>query len=203
VRFGPIARWKYFNVIVGATAGIALVLVATWIAYQLRLNLAATGFIQLLIILAVALRAGFVLATLASIVANCCLNYFFVPPVFTFTIADPQNWIAVGVFEVSALVVSRLSTEAQAQAARASSREAHLRRLYEVSRELLLLTREKPPAREVLLLIQRVFAIDDAVLFDASQATAELVGTQAEALEKYTRAAYLRDRDSEMADGPR
>ncbi len=185
----------------GAIAGIAIVLLATWIAYQLGLNLATTGFIQLLIILAVALRAGFVQATLASIIANCCLNYFFVPPVFTFTIADPQNWIAVGVFEVSALVVSRLSTEAQAQAARASSREAHLRRLYEVSRELLLLTREKPPAQEVLLLIQRVFAIDAAVLFDASQATAELVGPHAAGLENDTRAAYLQDRDSQMADG--
>ena len=65
-------------------------------AYQLHFNFAAIAFIQMLIVLAVVLRAGFIQATLASVVANCCLYYLFIPPVFTFT--DPQNWVAPGVF---------------------------------------------------------------------------------------------------------
>jgi len=74
------------------------------------------------------------------------LNYFFVLPLFSFYIADPQNWIALAVFEVSALIVTRLSTQARLQAARALNREREVERLYGFSRELLLCWIE--PARK-------------------------------------------------------
>lgn len=183
-----------------AAVGICLALLATWAAYELHLNLAATSLLQLLIVLAVALKAGFWHATFVSIVANCFLNYFFIPPLFTFYIADPRNWIALIVFEISALVVSQLSTRAQQQARHATTRRSELEQLYEISQQLLLLEREQSVAARILLLIQRIFRVQAAVLFDSFTPRAELLGVDAISMEPDVRGAYLQDRDSASVD---
>ncbi|MBZ5612170.1 MAG: DUF4118 domain-containing protein, partial [Acidobacteriia bacterium] len=51
---------------------------------------------------------GFFEAALASIAATLTFNFFFLPPVGRFTIADPQNWVALFSFLTTALVASRL-----------------------------------------------------------------------------------------------
>jgi two-component system sensor histidine kinase KdpD len=201
LRFGSVLRAKYIPDVLRAVCGIALVLLATWVGHQLRLNLAATSLLQLLVVLAVALRAGFWHATVVSALANCCLDYFFIPPVYTFHIADPQNWVTLIVFEISALVVSRLSTEAKRQAVEATRRRGELEQLYEISRQLLLLGREQPLNRQILSLIQKVFLIEACVLFDACTPAVELLGRDAPSLEAESRGAYLQDRDSQSTDG--
>lgn len=198
VRFQP--RLKRLRSVLGVAGGIALSTTVTWAALELRLNLAAAGFLQLLIVLAVALEAGFWQATVVSVLANICLNFFFIPPLLTLTIADPQNWVALGVFEISALVVSRLSTKAKGQADEATRRQKELEQVYEVSRQLLLFGREASPALQILSLIQGVFRIEAGVLFDASQRDAELLGMDAAILESEARDAYMRDQDVESGD---
>ena len=200
LRVKPVPSWKYLDPVVRTIAGIALVLLWTWFGFLLHLNLAAIGFLQLLVVLGVALKAGFWQATVVSLVANFCLNYFFIPPVFTFYIADSRNWVALIVFEISALVVSRLSTQARAQAARATNREQEMERLYEFSRKLLLLNRQDSPGPEILSLIQTIFGIGAAALFDASKARTEAIGSDTAALETETRNAFLQDRDWRSAD---
>ena len=79
-----------------SVVSFAVVPAVTWLAFQAHLNLTATSLLQLLAVLAIALRIGFWPAALASVFANLCLNYFFVPPLFSLYIADPQNWIASG-----------------------------------------------------------------------------------------------------------
>jgi two-component system, OmpR family, sensor histidine kinase KdpD len=191
---------EYLGAVWQTAAGMALALLCTWVAYLLHLNLAATGFLQLLGVLGVALKAGFWQATIVSIVANLCLNYFFVPPKFSFYVTDPKNWVALIVFEISALVVSRLSTQVRAQAARATSHERELERLYEFSRRLLSLDRQRASGPEILPLIQRVFDVEEAVLFDAVKADLQSIGANASDLEKSTRDAYLAERDSQSED---
>ena len=178
LRFGSILRSKYVQKGLRAAAGTTFVLFATWVAYELHLNLAATSLLQLLVVLAVALKVGFWHATVVSVLANFCLDYFFIPPVLTFHIADPQNWVALVVFEISALVVSRLSTEAKLQAVEATTRRGELEQLYEISRQLLLLGREQPLSRQILSLIQKVFLIEAGVLFDALRPGVELLGSE-------------------------
>jgi len=193
------AATRYIDAAWRTVAGIGLVLLATWLAYQLHLNLAAAALIQLLAVLAIALKAGFWPATIVSIVANGCLNYFFIPPLFTLYVPDRQDWVALVVFEVSALVASRLSAQAQDQTDQAKRHRRELERLYEFSTQLLLLGR-RTPGRQILSLIQKVFLIDAGVLFDASKAELELVGVTNGGLEAETRGAYLQDRDSQSAD---
>jgi two-component system sensor histidine kinase KdpD len=54
-------------------------------------------------------------ALLASIVGVLCFNYFFLPPVGTFSIADPENWAALTAFFITAITVGQLSARAKAR----------------------------------------------------------------------------------------
>src|ERR1019366_6507636 len=100
----------------GCLAGLSAVALVTFFALRLNLNLSASGSLCFLIVVMVSVIWGFWEASVTSLIAVNCLNYFFVPPVFTWTVSDPQNWVALVAFEITALTVSRLSTRAQDQA---------------------------------------------------------------------------------------
>ena len=63
-------------------------------------------------------------ALLASFVSMLAYNFFFLPPLYTFTIADPENVVALFFFVVTAVIASNLTARVRAQAitARASVR---------------------------------------------------------------------------------
>src|ERR1700749_1011633 len=82
---------------------IALLGFSGWV---LHFNPAPVGFLFLLVVVVEAILCGFWQATVVSILASACLDYFFYAPTLTFNIADPQDWVALGAFELSALVVS-------------------------------------------------------------------------------------------------
>ncbi len=91
----------------------------------------------LLVVLGVASRWGLTVATTTAVVATLAFNYYFLPPVHTFTIADPQNWIALLAFLISAIVASRLSERARREALNATRRRKEVERLYALSQQLL------------------------------------------------------------------
>ena len=68
------------------------------------------------------------------------LNFFFLPPVGTFTIADPQNWVALFAFLVVAVIASNLSAAAQARAREAVASRNEVTRLFDLTRDVLLTT---------------------------------------------------------------
>src|SRR5262245_28768399 len=84
---------------------------------------------------------GIAEATTASVVAMLCFNFFFLPPVGTFTIADPQNWVALVAFLLTAIVASQLSGRARRRNVEALARQRDLERLYALTRSLLLAER--------------------------------------------------------------
>jgi two-component system sensor histidine kinase KdpD len=94
----------------------------------------------LLVVLAAATLARLRIAIVVSIVAMLALNFFFLPPVGTFTIADPQNWIALFAFLVVAVIASNLSAAAQDRAREAIVRRNEVTRLFDLTRDVLLTT---------------------------------------------------------------
>src|SRR5271165_3734514 len=76
-------------------------------------------------------------AVVLSIVATAAFNFFFLPPLYTFTIADPQNWFALIAFLVTALVAGNLSERARREAEAAKQRRREVERLYALSQQLL------------------------------------------------------------------
>lgn len=94
----------------------------------------------MLIVLSAATLASLWTAISVSIIGTLALNFFFLPPVGTFTIADPQNWVALMVFLAAAVIASNLSAAAQARAREAIARRNEVTRLFDLTRDVLLTT---------------------------------------------------------------
>ena len=119
-------------------AALAAVLVITYFYKQThRFNATTVAFTYLLAILGVSALWGLWISVFMSIAATLTYNYFFLPPVGTFTIADPQNWVALGTFLATSVLASDLSTRARNQAAEANRRRHEVERLYRFSQRLL------------------------------------------------------------------
>jgi two-component system sensor histidine kinase KdpD len=90
-----------------------------------------------MLVLFLAAKWGLRYAVATSVVATAAYNYYFLPPVGTFTINDPQNWLAIFAFLAVSVVGSRLSERAREEAEDARRRQRELEVLYGLSRQLL------------------------------------------------------------------
>src|SRR5436190_20730085 len=86
----------------------------------MHLTPATAALALLLAVLCVAASGRIWTAIVAAVAAALCLNFFFLPPVGTFAVADPQNWVAFVVFLIVAIIGSHLSTAAQSRARQAA-----------------------------------------------------------------------------------
>src|SRR5258708_4399831 len=152
----------------GCLAGLAAVALVTFIGFRLHLNLSASGSLYFLIVVMVSIVWGFWEASVTSLIAVGCLNYFFVPPVFTWTVSDPQNWVALATFEIAALTVSELSARVQEKARAEARQRVEVEKLYELSRRILLLDRRQTIGPQIVSLIQEIFGTESVALFDAT-----------------------------------
>jgi len=91
----------------------------------------------LLAILAVSAVWGMAVSVFMSVVAVLAFNYFFLPPVRTFAITDPQNWVALAAFLFTSIVGSQLSARIRKEADEAHGRRREIERLYKFSQKLL------------------------------------------------------------------
>jgi two-component system sensor histidine kinase KdpD len=124
----PILRFAISTAVVAAV----VFLYSKW----LHVNPATVGFSFLLIILLISAAWGLRYAIFTAVLATLAYNYFFLPPLFRFTIADPQNWIALFAFLVTAVVASQLSERARRGTLHADQRRHEVERLYSFSQEL-------------------------------------------------------------------
>jgi two-component system sensor histidine kinase KdpD len=118
-----------------AAAECALVAICYWL---LPVNAATVALLMLLLVLAAATKWGLPEAIFTSIVSVLGFNFFFLPPVGTFTISDPENWVALFAFLVTAVTVSRLSTQARRRTEEAVAGRNEIGTLYELSRAMLM-----------------------------------------------------------------
>jgi two-component system sensor histidine kinase KdpD len=183
-----------------ALAGSAAVMAAAYFGIRLHVNLSTTGFVHLLIVVLVAMMSGFWEATVTSLVALTCLNYFFVPPVYTLYVADPQNWVALFIFESTALLVSRLSTQMEQQARTAILERHRMEMLYQLSRRTLLMNPQQLPGSQIVGQIRDVVQIDAVALFDAARARVDTAGAESPDLEVLARSTYLQDCNEDHSD---
>jgi two-component system sensor histidine kinase KdpD len=120
-------------------AAIAIVAVITWIYFKaIHVNPTTVGFSFLIAVLLVSTAWGLRYAILMSLVAAAAYNYFFLPPMLTFTIADPQNWVALFAFLFTAVVGSQLSERVRGEAHKSNQRRREVERLYSFSQQLLV-----------------------------------------------------------------
>jgi two-component system, OmpR family, sensor histidine kinase KdpD len=116
-----------------AFVGIALgvsAMIRPWLGVQ------NVDLVFLTAVVAVALRYGMLPSLVASVVASLCYNFFFLPPLYEFTIADPTNIVAFFFFIAMAVVVSNVGARVRTQALTAVTRARTTESLYAFSRKL-------------------------------------------------------------------
>jgi K+-sensing histidine kinase KdpD len=114
--------------------------------FQLYPRIPNISIVYLLIVLALASTRGRYAAIFASLVAFFSFDFFIVPPLYTFTIARPEEWIALFVFLIDAILTGHLASALHQRAQEAARRERETYTLYDLMR---VTTREDNPAHQL------------------------------------------------------
>jgi two-component system, OmpR family, sensor histidine kinase KdpD len=147
--------------------GLAIVAGVTFVCFRiLRVNATTAGFAYLLAVLSVATLWGLLESVLASVAAVLAFNFFFLPPVLTLTVADPQNWVALVAFLVTSIIASQISARAKERTREAWDRQRDMERLYSFSRSILLTITGEGVASQIIHQIAQIFDFSAAALLD-------------------------------------
>ena len=112
------------------------------IAYVYRrilpVNQTTVALTFLLAILTVSTVWGLRISVFMSLAAMLVYDYYFLPPVGSFAVASPENWVALVAFLGTALVASQLATRVRREADTAQRQRREIERLYGFSQQLLV-----------------------------------------------------------------
>lgn len=152
----------------GTAAAISLLAIAaiTFLYREVVVlsNPATVSTTFLLVVVAMATVTTLRVAVGTSVAAVIAFNYFFLPPVGTLTIADPQNWIALFAFLAVSIIASTLSSTARAKSDEAVARRNELARLFDLSRDVLVMTDSRAALSHLAGSITRRFDLDYAAI---------------------------------------
>ena len=123
------------------------------------------ALLLLVVVLCTATAARLRVATTVSVVAMLAFNYFFLPPVGTLTIAEPQNWVALLVFLIVAVMGSNLSAAAQRRTREAIERRNEVTRLFDLTRDVLLTTETVGAIPSIVRHVARRFELSGIAVF--------------------------------------
>jgi two-component system sensor histidine kinase KdpD len=154
-----------------ASAAIVSVVILVYSRW-LHVNPTTVGFTFLLVVLIVSAGWGLRYAIFVAVLATAGYNYFFLPPLYQFTIADPQNWVALFAFLFTAVVASELSERARREAEQSDQRRHEVERLYAFSQQLLVSDNVFGLLNSIPKYIVECFGVTGAAMFlDAKQET--------------------------------
>jgi len=149
-----------FGITAAAAFGVVLV-------YRriLHVNQTTVALTFLVMVQLTAFRWGLVYSVCLSFLCTLLYNYFFLPPIGSFTISDPQNWIALLAFLASAIFISRISESERRQRATSEGRRSEMERLYEFSNQLLMEEDPHDVAGHAAHSVAAIFAFDAVALY--------------------------------------
>ena len=146
--------------LIGAPSVIALV-----VAFYYRLvhvNNTTVALTLLLVIFGISAAWGLLEATIASLAAVLGFNYYFIPPVGTFEVQDPQNWVALTAFLITAVMASQLSARAKRRTLEAVERRREVEGLYALSQSLLLSGSARTASQDLVSRVVRILGVTTA-----------------------------------------
>jgi two-component system, OmpR family, sensor histidine kinase KdpD len=161
-----------------SVATIPILALVTFVGYECRAGALTAGIVDLVLILVLAFRWGFLEGAVASAAAVASLDFFFMPPLLSFYEREPQDWIATVVFALIALFLSRFADGLHRQSTQTDLERARLERLYLTSRDILLIDRGREMGRQLTHLIEDVFRADAVALWDAREARMDRAGRE-------------------------
>jgi len=172
--------------VIGAIAAI------TAIDFRLHVNPTTVALMFLVAVLLASAYWGLRYALVLGVGATAAFNFFFLPPVGTFTIADPQNWVALFAFLVTALVASNLAERVRSEAESAKQRRREVERLYGLSQRLLASENVLELLNALPLYVQESFSVGSVAVMAADQPSVYRSSLDAKFDETVLRSTLLR-----------
>ena len=197
LRMQRVEIHRFWRSGIRAIPGILLVGLVTFICYGLGLNLTATGFLYLIIVVLQSLLGDFVSSAVVSIIADLCLNFFFVPPIFSFRVSDSSDTWALIAFLITGLVITRLMTQVRQEAEISELQRHEMKLLYELAQRLLALDPDEVLMTKAVGLFREVFRVQAVCLYDGANTELHSGGESRNGLAERTRAAYISHQDSD------
>ena len=193
------------SVVFRAMGLLGILTAVTYVDFRLHLNATTAGFTYVVAALLIASFVGTAEAVVTSFIAVAAFNYFFIPPILTFTVADPQNWVALLALLTTTLVGSRLAARAREQTKDALDRRREMELLYTLSRSILLSEPGEAMTRRITYEVAHIFEFSSVALYDARKsqtffAGPEELGPSAPELEHVMREAAVSG--ASVADAP-
>ena len=161
---------------VRAVAIIAAVPLLTAIVFAGHGKVLTAGLVDLVFVMLIANRWGFIQTVIASAMAAACLDYFYMPPIFSLYECDPQDWISSGMFVALALAVGYIADRIKRSAIQNDCERTRLEKLYLTSRDVIMLDRRGEVGAQLTRLIADTFNLDAVALWDAREARMDKAG---------------------------
>jgi len=161
-----LSRWQIPRYAAAAGMVVAIVLVFRRVP---PVNTTSVALIFLLAILYVSAFWGLRVSIFMSLLATLSFNQYFLPALSTLTIGNPQNWVALCAFLVTAITASRLSEQARRRARDANRRRQELERLYAFTQQMLVAGSVVELLNVIPRHIVESFGVQDAALYLANR----------------------------------
>jgi len=159
-RRGPV---KHVAALATSAAAVTLVTLAIELVKAVsRTPVISLGAVYVLAVLPVAVLFGLGYSVLVSVASMLAFNWFFLPPVGSFTLADSRNWFALGVFLVTAVVVSGQAARSRRRAVEAEQRERETAVIAQLATPLLRGGRIEDRLDEIAAQTAAVLGVDHA-----------------------------------------
>jgi len=182
-------RWRSF------AASVVAIALLTFAAYRLHFNNATIVLLFLFVVVMHSLTGRAIASAIVAIVAAGCLDFFFLPPVFSFRVDDPLDGIALSVFVLVALVVSWQVARVRVEEQSAHRHGTELEQVYRVAIRLLLLKPDEVAGIAAARVFRDVLGCTAVCLFDANTAEPVMDGVSDHDLAGRTSQAYIFGRD--------
>jgi two-component system sensor histidine kinase KdpD len=180
---------------------VALLIVAVY-RRIIHVNQTTVALTFLVLVLLVATRWRLAYSVYLSLLCTLLYNFFFLPPIGTLTIADPQNWVTLGAFLAASALVSHLADSERRAASQSEARRGEVERLFEFSEQLLLHDDLRALARTAPSLIASVFNLRAVALYVREQGRAYYSDPGNELLPLDRLKLLADERDANMAAAP-
>ncbi len=144
---------------------VAALMVVTVYRRILHVNQTTVALTFLVMVQLVAFSWGLVYSVCLSLGCTLLYNYYFLPPIGSFTIAEPQNWVALLAFLVSAIFISKITESERRQSVLSEARRSEMERLYEFSNQLLMEEDMHDLPRNAPRIVASIFALDAVTLY--------------------------------------
>ena len=174
------------------TLVVAAIAAITTIDFKLDVNHTTVALMFLVTVLLTSAYWGLRYAVVMAIGATAAFNFFFLPPIGTFTIADPQNWVALFAFLVTALVAGNLAERARREAEAAKRRRHEVERLFSLSQRLLASENVLELLNALPAYVQETFSLASVAVMAADHPTVYRSSPDAKFEEAVLRSTLLR-----------